>query len=65
MESSSILTNDNYSITDASGFNIILRQYDFDAQNQDTFADNDEFEAEGVGILDWSERDPFSEEISV
>lgn len=64
MESSSILTNDEYSITDESGFNIVLSQFNFETQNQDTYADNDEFEAEGVGILDWSQRDPFSEDIS-
>ena len=36
--------------------------FDYEEQNQDTFADNEEFEAEGADIVEWSETSPFGED---
>ena len=63
IEQFGILTNDNYMITDVQGFTIVQGQFHFDDQNQDVFADNNEIHTEGEGIVDWSQRDPFSEVI--
>lgn len=63
MEQFGLLTNDGYMITDNYGFTITLGQFSFDEQNQDVFADNDEIAVEGEGIVDWTQRDPFSEDI--
>lgn len=43
------------------GYDLIQGQYSLDAQSQDVYADNDEFELEGDSILDWTRIDPFSE----
>lgn len=59
------LDDDGNQILDNNGFPIILGQFDFDTQNEDVFADNDEFELEGAGIVDWSEHDPFGEEDTI
>lgn len=56
-----LLNDDEDALLDNNGYPIILGQFDFDDQNEDTFADNDEFEMEGAGIIDWSEHDPFGE----
>ena len=65
MDRVSILDNEGYTITDNDGFPIVQGQFDFDAQNQDVYADNDEIaqENEEYDIVDWSQRDPFSEDI--
>ena len=63
IEQFGLLTNDNLMISDNDGFTITQGQFNFDSQNQDVFADNDEIEAEGEGIVDWTQRDPFSEDI--
>lgn len=57
------LTNDEFSIVDENGLPISQGQFSFDAQNQDTLADNDEFEQENEDdeVIDFSTRDPFSE----
>jgi hypothetical protein len=36
----------------------------FEDQNIDVFADNEELDTEGNDLIDWSERDPFSEAIT-
>lgn len=64
MEQFGVLTNDNYMIADNEGFTIMQGQFNFDTQNQDVFADNDEIGLEGEGIVDWTQRDPFSEDIT-
>lgn len=56
-----LLLDDDDELLDNNGYPIALGDFDFDEQNQDTFADNDEFEMEGAGIIDWSEHDPFGE----
>ena len=64
-EGMGILTNAGKHIVDNDGFSLILGQIDIDGQSDDVFADNDEILAEGSSIVDWSSRDPFSEEIVV
>ena len=64
MEQFGVLTNDNFMIADNDGFTIMQGSFNFDTQNQDVFADNDEIEIEGEGIVDWTQRDPFSEDIT-
>ena len=56
-----ILTNDGSHLATQEGGAIVQQKYDFDKQNQDVFADNDEIQLEGEGILDWTVIDPFSE----
>ena len=46
-------------INDESGF--MLLQENFDINTNNPLADNDELELEASGIIDFSERDPFSE----
>lgn len=60
-------TNDGFEIVDETGFNLVQGQYNFDAANQDVFADNDEIDAENErdNIVDWTQRDPFSEDINI
>ena len=62
-----VLTNDAYTIVDNNGFPIVQGQFNFDQQNQDVFADNDEIEDENnlYDIVDWTQRDPFSEDILI
>jgi hypothetical protein len=56
-----IKTQDGYYLSDQNGYDIIRGEYDLDTQSQDTFADNDEIETEADSIIDWSQKDPFSE----
>lgn len=63
-EETGIITDENYHIADDDGFAIILGQNNYDEQNADTFSDNKEFMEEGEDVVDWSNRDPFSEPIS-
>lgn len=63
LEIAGIKTNDDYFLVDDSGFQLVLGQFNFDDQLQDVFADNDEIAEEGSDIIDWSKRDPFSENI--
>ena len=39
-----------------------ITTFNYENQNQDTFADNEEFETEGAGIVDWNETSPFGED---
>lgn len=61
IEDQGILTNNGDILVDANGFAIMISDFDFDEQLQDWFADNDEISDEALPIVDWSERDPFSE----
>jgi hypothetical protein len=54
-------TEDNYVIKDEEGYDIIQEQYNFSNQVGDSLEDNEEIEAEADDVLDFSERDPFSE----
>lgn len=63
LEPFGVLDDTGAIITDESGFVIVQGQYSFDNQNLDVYADNDELAEEGEGIIDWSKRDPFSENI--
>lgn len=54
-----LLASNGTQLLDNNGFSIILGQFDYEEQNQDTFADNEEFELEGVGVVDWSSGNPF------
>jgi hypothetical protein len=56
-----ILTDDGSFIVQQDGGAIIQQAFNFDNQNQDTYADNDEIQLEGEGIIDWTVIDPFSE----
>lgn len=58
----SILTEDGYILVDEDGFPIIQEQYDFTHQNLDgALEDNDDIQLESDDILDFSDRNPFSE----
>lgn len=61
-----LLTNNDYILTDETGFELIQGQFDFDTQNNDVMADNDEFEDEEEedDIIDWSNADPFVEALT-
>lgn len=63
LEYPSILTSTGFQISDSAGNLITQGQLDFDKQNNDVFADNDEFEEEDEkdNIVDWSDRDPFAD----
>lgn len=61
IEEQGILTNDGFVLTGSDGFGFILSEFDFDEQLIDWFADNDEIAEEALPVVDWSERDPFSE----
>ncbi len=56
-----ILTDDGFHITTQEGGAIVQQSFNFDAQNQDVFADNLEIQNEADGIIDWTVIDPFSE----
>lgn len=64
-ELAGLLTDDGSYLVDSDGFQLVLGDYDFDTQNHDVFADNDEFDEENEfdNIVDWTQRDPFSEDI--
>lgn len=58
----------DYSVMDEEG-NLMLTEdgdymvtEEYDIEEMDPFADNDTFESEGDAILDFTERDPFSED---
>jgi hypothetical protein len=57
----SLLTQDEFIITDQDGYQIIHSGYDFEDQARDPYEDNTEFQLEGENILDWTQVDPFSE----
>lgn len=57
--SAGLLTEKGAYLVDESGFSIL--QESFDINTNDPLADNDEFELEADGFIDFSERDPFSE----
>jgi hypothetical protein len=61
LEAQGIITDTGHVLVDQDGFAIIISDFDYDTQLQDWFADNDEISEEAVPIVDWSERDPFSE----
>ncbi len=54
-------TDGDNPLTDDEGYPISTGQFDFEEQNQDTFADNQEFQEESTGIIDWSQINPFNE----
>ena len=59
-QSWALLADRNVTLQDENGYDIILDQFDFDEQNQDVYADNDEIDLESDGLIDWTEKDPFS-----
>lgn len=61
MAAYAIKTEDSYVIKDEDGYDLIQEQYDFATQVGDSLEDNEEIESEADNILDFSERDPFSE----
>lgn len=56
-----LLTEDGYVLKDEDGYDLIQEQYNFSTQVGDSFEDNEEIQSEADDILDFSERDPFSE----
>jgi hypothetical protein len=61
MAAYAIKTEDSYVIKDEDGYDLIQEQYDFTTQVGDSLEDNEEIQAEADDVLDFSERDPFSE----
>lgn len=61
MDIYSIKTSDGLVLLTQEGDPIVQGGYTFETQSGDPFEDNTEFELEGDGILDWTQRDPFSE----
>lgn len=61
MDIYSITTTDGLILLTQDGGPIVQSGYSFEGQAGDSFEDNTEFEIEGDGILDWTQRDPFSE----
>jgi len=55
----SIRTESGLSLTDEDEYHILLEDYDIN--ENDALATNDELELEAESLLDFSERDPFSE----
>lgn len=56
-----IMTENGYVLKDEDGYDLIQEQYNFTTQVGDSLEDNVEIQAEADGVLDFSERDPFSE----
>lgn len=61
MNAFGILAETGVIITDEDGFDIIQEQYSHTTQAGAAFEDNDDIEADADNIIDFSERDPFSE----
>lgn len=61
IEEAGILTANGELLDTEDDFSILIGQYSDDEQNQDTFAENDEISEEAEDVVDWSERDPFSD----
>ena len=57
--SAGIMTESGLYLLDENGYNLL--QQSWDINTNDPLAENDEFETEGLGYVDFSERDPFSE----
>jgi hypothetical protein len=55
----SIKTESGLNLTDEEEYAILQESYDIN--ENDTLATNDELELEAESLLDFSERDPFSE----
>ena len=56
-----MLTEDLHVLQDEDGYDLVQDQFDFVTQVGDSFEDNTEIETEADNVLDFSERDPFSE----
>lgn len=61
MAAFALLDQDGFILTDEDGFPIIQDQFDYEKQNFDILADNYEIQNESDQILDFSSRNPFSE----
>lgn len=59
LDGEGILTEDGFFLTDEEGYALI--QEDYDINSADATAQNDDFETVGDSIIDFTERDPFSE----
>jgi hypothetical protein len=59
MDQEGLMTEDGYLLTDEEGY--VLVQEDYDINTADPTAQNDDFETVADGIIDFTERDPFSE----
>ena len=57
--SAGIFTESGLFVLDEDGYNLL--QESIDINTNDPLADNDEFESEASGYIDFTERDPFSE----
>lgn len=57
----SLLTSNGEVITNQGGFPIVQSGFDIDIQAGDSYADNTEFQEQSVGLIDFSESNPFSE----
>lgn len=54
-----VLTQDNFALMTEDGNYLVLETYN--VEEIDPFSDNDSIEQEAIGFLDFTERDPFSE----
>jgi hypothetical protein len=61
MSSFGILTQDGFYIQDESRYDLVREEFDYSTQVGDSFEDNTEIQEEADLILDFTERDPFSE----
>lgn len=61
MSTYSIKTENGYVLKDEDGYDLVLEEYNFSNQVGDSLEDNVEIESEAIGIIDFSEVDPFSE----
>lgn len=59
LENFALLTEDGFILTDEDEYPIVQGEYDINVN--DVMANNDEIEEEADSIIDFSERDPFSE----
>lgn len=57
-----IITNTGMILTGEDGYPIIQSEYSLDVQTHDFEADNKEIQKESIGVLDFSEINPFAEE---
>lgn len=59
MNADALLTEDGYELVDQDGYTILLEAYDIEVS--DSSAENDEFQTEAAGFLNFTDFDPFSE----
>jgi hypothetical protein len=54
-----LITQDGFILTDEEGYDLVQESFSLDTQ--DPISDNTDIQTESDSILDFTERDPFSE----